>query len=38
MNIALYLFWRVRVLPEFKYWKNTINPIYKAADIKGYLI
>jgi hypothetical protein len=38
MNIALYLFWRVRVPPEFKNWKNTINPIYKAADKKGYLI
>jgi hypothetical protein len=38
MNIALYLFWRVRVSPEFKNWKNAINPINKVADKKGYLI
>ena len=31
MNIALYLFWRVRVPPEFTNWKNAINPICKAA-------
>jgi TPR repeat protein len=35
MNIALYLFWRVRVPPEFKYWKNAINTIFKAADKKS---
>ena len=34
MNIALYLFWRVRVPPEFKNWKNAINPIFKVADKK----
>ena len=38
MNIALYLFWRVRVPPEFKYWKNAINPIYKAAMKKATLL
>ena len=31
MNIALYLFWRVKVPPDFKNWKNAIKPIYKAA-------
>ena len=38
MNIALYLFWRVRVSPEFKNWKNAINPIYKAAMKKATLL